>query len=66
MAEARISEQIVDAITESTHDDAVLKGFLLDLLYEEAEHAGRWWWKEIYRKKLKRAAERCEGADEDQ
>lgn len=65
MAEARISPQIVDAVKESTHE-GTLRDFLLDLLLEEAEHSSRWWWKEVYRKKLKQAAERMEDADEDQ
>jgi len=48
-----INEKILKAVKE-TCDDAIIRVFLMDILYDEAEHPGRWWWKDTYKKKIKK------------
>jgi len=46
-----INERILTGIRKSNKDDEIIN-FLIDILYEEAEHSGQWWWKETYKKKI--------------
>ena len=65
MTDGRINEQILRKLRESMGDDDAIGDFLVDLLYEEAEHSGQWWWTEIYKKKVARYAEKWESDNED-
>ena len=58
MSIGRINERILREIRESSKNDEVIANFLIDLLYEEAEHPGQWWWKNIYKKKIKQYSEK--------
>lgn len=49
-----INENIIKGIRESCGGDDVMAEFLIDLIYEEAEHPGQWWWRETYNKKIKK------------
>jgi hypothetical protein len=50
MSGVKINEQILEGIRENSGGNEVIKNFLIDLIYEEADHPGQWWWKETYRK----------------
>ena len=52
MGENRINERILTGIRESSGGDGKIARFLIDILYEEAEHPNQWWWKEPYKKKI--------------
>lgn len=58
-----INEKILREIKENI-EDKVLQEFLRELIYEEAEHPGLWQYKDIYKKKLCKYAERGEILDE--
>ncbi|MEM2942810.1 MAG: hypothetical protein QXT81_05260 [Candidatus Bathyarchaeia archaeon] len=50
MSNFKINERILEIIRENSEGDEVIRRFLTDLIYEEADHPGQWWWKETYRK----------------
>jgi len=50
MGDFKINERILESIRENSEGDKVLENFLIDLIYEEANHPGQWWWKDTYRK----------------
>jgi len=50
MSSFKINERILEGIRENSEGDEVAESFLIDLIYEEADHPERWWWKETYRK----------------
>ena len=52
MSHDAINERILREIRETSGGDEKLSAFLIELLYEEAEHAGQWRWKETYKKKI--------------
>jgi len=52
MSKTKINPEIIKWVKEKAKSDEKISDFLLDLIYEEAEHAGHWWWKETYKKKL--------------
>ena len=58
MASGKINEQILQTIREHAEDDLVLQEFLIELLYEEAEHVGRWRAKNVYDKKVEKFAKK--------
>jgi len=37
---------------------------LIDLIYEEADHPGQWWWKDTYKKLIDRFSADWEVGDE--
>jgi len=51
MGRGGINERILTGIRKSSKDDEIIN-FLIDILYEEAEHSGQWRWKETYKKKI--------------
>ena len=51
MSKSGINERILTRIKEGDKDEEIIN-FLIDILYEEAEHSGQWWWKETYKKKI--------------
>jgi len=57
MTEGRISRLILQAVKDST-DDPLVRDLVTELLYEEAEHKGQWWWKDPYRQKIRELANR--------
>lgn len=52
MSKTRINPEIIKVVKGKAKNDDKISKFLLDLIYEEAEHSGHWWWKETYKKKL--------------
>lgn len=50
MSDFKINERILESIRENSEGDEVVERFLIDLIYEEANHPGQWRWKETYRK----------------
>ena len=65
MTDGRINEQILAKLREHSQGDGQVTSFLIDLLYEEAEHSGQWWWKKNYRSKVQEYSEDWEGSSED-
>ena len=65
MSSHRINEQILEALRENSNGDKAIADFLIDLIYEEAEHPGQWRYKEVYRKKIKEYSEKWSSGDED-
>ena len=63
MSTVKINERILEGIREKSEGDGVIEKFLIDLILEEAYHAGQWWWKETYKKKVDRFSTNWEGAD---
>jgi len=64
MSSTKINERILEGIRENSGDDKVIEGFLIDLIYEEADHLGQWWWREIYRKQVDKCSADWEEGDE--
>ena len=57
------SQKRLKEIKENSKDQVITE-FLIDLVYTEAEHAGQWWWKETYKRKIKEYFEKwCTNAD---
>ena len=48
MSSVKINERILKGIRENSEGDEAIRDFLMDLIYEEADHPGQWWWKETY------------------
>lgn len=65
MDSGKINEKILKGIKKNCEDDEVLADFLIYLVYEEAEHSGKWWWKDTYRKKVEEFSEKWGGSNED-
>ncbi|QSQ10292.1 hypothetical protein H0A61_02693 [Koleobacter methoxysyntrophicus] len=51
MSKDRINERIIKGLKKCSEDEDIIN-FLIELFYEETEHAGSWWWKDVYRKKI--------------
>lgn len=66
MDQSRLDEELVRTIDVASEGDDVLRQFLLDLVFEEAEYPGRWRWKNAYREKVKASAKQWKGNDENQ
>ena len=58
MSNGKINERIFKSIRENSKNDDTLSEFLINLIYEEAEHPGQWWWKDIYRKQIEKYSEK--------
>jgi hypothetical protein len=65
MSSIKINQRIIEGIAEHSGGDEVIDKFLIGLLYEEAEHPGTWWWKEVYKRLVERSAAMWEASDED-
>jgi len=56
MAYKVITGRIIDEIRENCKNNQKygdkLFNFLTDLLENEAQHPGQWWWKDTYKKKI--------------
>jgi hypothetical protein len=57
MSTVKINERIIEGIRDNSNDDKVMQELLIDLIYEEAEHLGAWWWKDTYRKRIDNCCE---------
>jgi hypothetical protein len=64
MNNIKINEQILDGIRENCTDDRVIEEFLTELIYEEAEHPGQWWWKDTYKKIIEKYSPNWEEKNE--
>jgi len=64
MSIGKINKRILDGIRENSEDDKVLENFLIEIILEEANHPGAWWWKETYKKKVDKYLKEWEGFDE--
>ena len=65
MSDGIISDQILRWIRKNSGNDNAIENFLTELMCEEAEHSGQWWWKEVYKKKLDEFSEKWEDCHED-
>jgi len=65
MSDGRINERILTCIAKNSEQDEAVRRFLLDIVYEEAEHPGQWRWKEAYIKRVRQYSEERGGSDED-
>lgn len=52
MSERRINKKILDSIVDHNEGDSNIVGFINELLLEEGEHSGQWWWKDSYKEKI--------------
>lgn len=50
----RISEDVLQVLKKECENDEVMELFLTDLIFEESEHSGVWWWKKTYKKFIKK------------
>jgi len=64
MSNLKINERIIEGIRENSKDNKVMQDFLIDLIYEEAEHLGTWWYKDIYKKRIDKCSEDWEENNE--
>jgi len=64
MSSVKINERILEGITKNSGGDEVIKDFLINLIYEEADHPGQWWWKDTYKKLIDRFSADWEVGDE--
>lgn len=65
MSNRTINPRIVETLRQNSEGDDAIAGFLIDLAYEEAEHAPGWWWRQTYKEKVKQYSERWRNEDED-
>jgi hypothetical protein len=65
MSNIKINQRILEGIAEHSGGDEVIERFLIDLVYEEAEHTGQWWWKSEYKRLVDRYSAAWEASDED-
>lgn len=65
MSDGRINERILNGLQQRTRADSAIHQFLLDLVYEEAEHPGQWRWKGAYRTRVREYSEQWSRPDED-
>ena len=65
MCSTKINERILEGIRESCEGDEVMRSFLVQLIYEEADRPGQWRWKETYRKLVDKHSTSWEERNED-
>lgn len=65
MSNGGVNEQILNWIKKSAGSDKMVADFLVDLIYEEAEHPGQWWWKDTYKKKIMEYCNKWSAGDAD-
>lgn len=64
MRDFRINEQIIRWVRENSKNDKMIEEFIIDLIYEEAEHSIKGNWREIYKKKIKKYLKEQSESDE--
>jgi hypothetical protein len=65
MSNRKINPRILEKIRQNNEGDDAIAEFLIDLIYEEAEHPEGWWWNRTYTKKVKQYSKKWGNADED-
>lgn len=65
MSEVRISEDVLRVLNENVKEDETIKKFLIDLIYEESSHPGKWHFKNLYKKMIENSARVWGGKYED-
>jgi hypothetical protein len=65
MSDGIISDQILKWIRKNSGNDTAIENFLTELICEEAEHPGQWWWKEVYKQKIDKFSVKWEESHED-
>ncbi len=63
MSSVKVNERILEGIREISKGDISIEGFLINLIYEEADHAGVWWWKDTYKKLVDKFSDTWESID---
>lgn len=53
MTDGKISRQILQAVRTVAEANPVVREFLFELLFMEAEREGQWRWKDTYRGKIR-------------
>ncbi len=64
MSDRSVNEQILNCIREECKNNEDISNFLIELIYEEAEHSDYWRWKDTYRKKIKEYSKKRSEDDE--
>ena len=65
MAKSGINKKILNGIRNVGKDYGSVVEFLKEILYKEAEHQGRWKWKNEYKKKIEKYVKDWENINED-
>jgi hypothetical protein len=65
MSNRTINPRILKTLRQNSEGDDAIAGFLIDLVYEEAEHSTGWWWRQTYKEKVEQYSERWRNEDED-
>lgn len=65
MGDRKINPRILENVRENSKGDDAIRRFLVDLIYEEAENAFGWHWRETYRHKARQYSERWRKESED-
>ena len=50
----KLNKQILEAIRAETEDDPIMKQFIKEVILGELEHPGQWWFKESYKKWIRK------------
>lgn len=58
-----LNEELIRSINDASEKDEVIRDFLINLVFEEAEHPDRWWWNRTYREKVEDHVKRWKGND---
>ena len=59
MTQGKVNDLIIKAIKENSQGDELINEFLINLIFEEAEHAGATWhWKQRYRNRISSDADK--------
>ena len=64
MKDSKINGQIIKWIKAKSGSNKDIADFLVDLIFEEAEHPGEWWWKETYKTKIKEYSKKWSDSNE--
>lgn len=65
MREGGINERILMWIRKNSEEDEAVYRFLIEIVYEEAEHPERWRWKDAYVKRMQQYSEERGESHED-
>ncbi len=66
MEGAKINDRILESIGEKTRSDKIMRKFIHEMLYEELEHPGQWWFKDPYKKSIKKYSQEWREENENQ
>ena len=65
MNRGEVNEHIIETIKKNSGEDRVVSKFLIDLICEESDHHGQWWWSEVYKQKIEEYSSRWSPQNED-